>query len=71
MIASQLPGNKNLKPKMTADIIGHIPKEIFRALSFFINRGDKVTGSGYSPQCSPSPIATRDLEVLVDCNFKI
>ena len=56
---------------MTADIIGHIPKEICRALSFFINRGDKVTGSGYSPQCSPSPIATRGLEVLVDCNFKI
>ena len=56
---------------MTADIIGHIPKEICRALSFFINRGDKVTGSGYSPQCSTSPIATRGLEVLVDCNFKI
>ena len=28
--------------------IGHIPKEIFRAVSFFINQGGKVTGSIYS-----------------------
>ena len=37
-----------LKTKLKVDITGHIPKEISRAVSFFINHGGKVTGSFYS-----------------------
>ena len=59
-----------LKVKLTTDIIDRIPKDIFSALSFFKNHGDKVTGSVYSLQCFPSPMSTRSFEVLINCNFK-
>ena len=61
---------RELKVKLTTDIIDRILKDIFRALPFFKNHGDKVTGSVYSLQCFPSPMLTRSFEVLIDCNFK-
>ena len=62
---------RKLKTKLTADIIGHIPKEISRAVLFFINHRSKVTGSVYSSKCFPPSVSTRGLEVLIDCDFKI
>ena len=53
-----------LKTKLKVDITGHIPKEISRAVSFFINHGDKVTGSVYSPYWFPSSIATKRFKLL-------
>ena len=62
---------RKLKTKLSAEIIGYVPKETSRAASFFINHAGKVIGSVYSSHCVPSPIARIGLEVLVDCDFKI
>ena len=71
LTASRLPEKKKLVSKLTPDTIGHIPREVSRAVWFFITHGGNVTGSVYSPQYFPSPIATRGLEILIECEFKI
>ena len=35
---------KKSKSKITADVVGHVPKEISRAVFFFISRSGKVVG---------------------------
>ena len=37
---------KTTKSKLTADVVGHVRKEISRALFFFISRGSKVVRKG-------------------------
>ena len=58
---------RKLKTKLTADVVGHVPREISRAVWHFITLNGKV----YSPAYFPFPIATRGLEILIDCEFKI
>ena len=47
---------KKNKSKITADVVGHVPKEISRVLFFFKSRGGKVVGRVLDKKCYPSPI---------------
>ena len=51
-----IAGKKKNKSKITADVVGHVPKEIFRAVFFFMSRGGKVVGRVLDQKCYPSPI---------------
>ena len=61
----------SLKKRIASHGFNWPHKEISRAVSFLINHGGKVTGSLFSPQCFPSSMATRRLEALIDCDFKM
>ena len=62
---------KKSKSKITADVVGHVPKEISRAVFFFISRGGKVVGRVLDEKCYPSPIPKGGLEILLMVQFKI
>ena len=62
---------KKNKSKMTADVVGHVPKEISRAVFFFIPRSGKVVGRVLDKKCYPSPIPKGGLEILLMVQFKI
>ena len=62
---------KKNKSKITADVVGHVPKEISRAVFFFISRGGKVVGRVLDEKCYPSPIPKGGLEILLMVQFKI
>ena len=62
---------KKTKSKLTADVVGHVPKEISRAVFFFISRGGKVVGKVFDERCYPSPIPKGGLEILLMVQFKI
>ena len=62
---------KKNKSKITADVVGHVPKEISRVLFFFKSRGGKVVGRVLDKKCYPSPIPKGGLEVLLMVQFKI
>ena len=51
--------------------MGHVPREISRAIWHFITHGGVINGKVYSPAYFPSPIAARELEILIDYEFKI
>ena len=62
---------KKNKSKITADVVGHVPKEISRVLFFFKSRGGKVVGRVLDEKCYPSPIPKGGLEILLMVQFKI
>ena len=62
---------KKSKSKITADVVGHVPKEISRAVFFFISRSAKVVGRVLEEKCYPSPIQKGGLEILLMVQFKI
>ena len=62
---------KKNKSKITADVVGHVPKEIFRVVFFFKSRGGKVVGRVLDKKCYPSPIPKGGLEILLMVQFKI
>ena len=62
---------RKLTTKVNADVVGHLPREISRAVWFFITHGGSLTGKVHSPKYYPSPIAQRGLEILIDCEFKM
>ena len=62
---------KKNKSKITADVVGHVPKEISRAVFFFISRGGKVIGRVLNEKRCPSPIPKGGLEILLMVQFKI
>ena len=62
---------RKLKTKLTADVVGHMPREISRAVWHFITHAGVLNGKVYGPAYFPSPIATRGLDILIDCEFKI
>ena len=62
---------KKNKSKITADVVGHVPKEISRAVFFFISRGGKVIGRVLNEKRDPSPIPKGGLEILLMVQFKI
>ena len=61
---------KKNKSKMTADVVGHVSKEISRAVFFFISRAGKVVGRVLNEMCYPSPIPKGGLEILLTVQFK-
>ena len=62
---------KKNKSKITTDVVGHVPKEISRAVFFFISRGGKMVGRVLDEKCYPSPIPEGGLEILLMVQFKI
>ena len=62
---------KKKKSKITADVVGHVPKEISRTEFFFVSRGGKVVGKVLDEKYYPSPIPKRGLEILLIVQFKI
>ena len=71
MILIPLLGKRKTKVKLTADVFGHVPKEISRAVFFFISRGGKVVGRVLDEKCYPSPIPKGGFEILWMVQFKI
>ena len=57
--------------KLTPDVIGHVPRELSRALWFFISHGGTIKGQVASSQYFRSPIARGGLEIMIDCTFTI
>ena len=62
---------KKSKSKITADVVGHVPKETSRALFFFMSRGGKVVGRVLDEKCYLSPIRKGGLEILLMVRLKI
>ena len=62
---------KKNKSKITADVVGHVPKEISSAVFFFISRGGKVVGRMLDKKCYHLPIQKGGLEILLMVQFKI
>ena len=56
---------KKNKSKITADVVGHVPKEISRTVFFLISRDGKVVGRVLDEKCYPSPIPKGGLEILL------
>ena len=60
---------KKSKNKITADVVGHVPREISRAVFFFISRGGKVVGRVLDEKCYPSSILKGGIEILLMVQF--
>ena len=56
---------KKSKSKITADVVGHVPKEISRAVFFFISRGGKVVGRVLDEKCYPLSILKGGILLMV------
>ena len=63
MILILLLGKKKKKSKITVDVVGHVPKEISRAVFFFISKGGKVVGRVLDSKGG--------LEILLMVQFKV
>ena len=59
------------KSKLTADVVGHVPREISRIMYYFLNRGGKISAVVNSGRYRPSPIPKGELEILVSVTLKI
>ena len=53
---------KKNKSKITADVVGHVPKEISRTVFFLISRGGKVVGVCWMKSATPRPFQKEDLK---------
>ena len=53
---------KENKSKITADVVGHVPKEISRTVFFLISRGGKVVGVCWMKSATPRPFQKEDLK---------
>ena len=42
--------------KLTASVVGHVPREMSRGMSFFLDRGGIVQGIVINEKYQPSPI---------------
>ena len=62
---------KKCKSKLLPDVVGHVPLEISRFVTFFMNRGRTVEGVVADERCYPSPIPKGVLEVLQEVTFTI
>ena len=52
-------------------VVGHIPREISRAICFFLEKGGTVTGKVFEERCRPSPIPKGGLEILLQTKISI
>ena len=57
--------------RLIAVTIGHVPREISRAVWFFLERGGSLAGKVADEIYRPSPIAKGGLEILLSAEFKI
>ena len=59
------------KSKLTADVVGHVPREISRFMYYFLNRGGTISAVVNSGRYRPSPILNGGLEILLSITLKI
>ena len=59
------------KDKIAPVVAGHIPREISRAVWFFIEKGGSLSGKVFEERCRPSPIPKGGLEILLKVTFVI
>ena len=57
--------------RLIAVTVGHVPREISRAVWFFLERGGSLTGKVAEEIYRPSPIAKGGLEILLLVEFKL
>ena len=57
--------------KLMAEVVGHVPREISRVTSFFLDRGGVVVGYVLDEKYQPSPIPRGGLEIVLSTVFKI
>ena len=57
--------------KLIPETVGHVPKELSRATSFFLMRGGKISGSFFEEKYRPSPIPKGGLEIMLEVELKI
>ena len=59
------------REKLTASVVEPVPREISRAVSFFLDRGGIVQGTVINEKYQPSPILRGGLEILLKVTMKI
>ena len=57
--------------RLAADIVGHVPCEMSRATSFFLDRGGVVEGYILDTKYRPLPSPSGGLEIVLTAVFKI
>ena len=57
--------------RIVPDIVGHIPREIFRFVHFFIQHGGQLSAQILSGRYRPSPVPKGGLEIILMAKFKI
>jgi len=57
--------------KIVPVVVEHIPREISRAIWFFIEKGGKVTGNVFEERCRPSQIPKGGLEIMLKVTISI
>ena len=59
------------KDKLVPIVVGHVPREISRFVSYFIHYGGRLAGIVLSPECKSSPIPKGGLETILKVKFSI
>ena len=59
------------KHKLTADIVGHVPREISRFVWFFFTHGGKMEATVLQIRPLPSPIPSGGLEIMLTARLTI
>ena len=58
------------KDKLIPTVVGHVPRETSRFVSYFIH-GGRLEGIVLSPECKSSPIPKGGLEIILKVKFSI
>lgn len=61
----------NLKGKLVADIVGHIPKEISRVARFFSEHAGKTNGKVFEEKYWHFPIPKDGIEIMLSTELRI
>ena len=62
---------RKCKGKLIAEVVGHVPREISRAVNFFLKRGGKLIARVSDCKYRRSPIANGGLEIPLMATFLI
>ena len=59
------------REKLTTSVIGHMPREVSRCMSFFLDRGGVVQGIVINEKYQPSTYPKGRLEILLKVTMEI
>ena len=62
---------RKVKSKLVPDIVGHVPRELSRAVWYFLDLGGKAIGNVFERKYYPSPIPRGGLEIILKVKFSI
>ena len=54
------------KGKLIDETVGHLPKELSRAVQFFLEQGGKISRNVFEQKYWPSPIPKGELEIKLE-----